>query len=323
MSKLQTMNWTSPSPDDRRLFRQWMEEFARAVLRFELSAPSRDPVTINQWVGQLGALTMTGCTATPYLVSRDAKIAADDEDAFAFIFPRRARLYLKHRGFEGELAENQPCLLRISEPSVNGSRQPSDAIAVVFRADLLRQRIGNIDGPIPPALPPDASAIRLLRDYAALAERELAGEDEALERAMANHLVDLAALVFAPSSDNKEHVRQGGLKALRRDAVLKYLARKFADPSINLAETAAFLGLSSRYVQLLLEESGTTFSAKLKEMRMAHARAMLSDRRYDGLRIADIAFESGFSDISSFNRAFRKETGDTPSAIRAARRAPS
>jgi AraC-like DNA-binding protein len=34
-------------------------------------------------------------------------------------------------------------------------------------------------------------------------------------------------------------------------------------------------------------------------------------------RISDVALESGFSDLSHFNRLFRSRYGNTPSAIRA------
>jgi transcriptional regulator GlxA family with amidase domain len=36
------------------------------------------------------------------------------------------------------------------------------------------------------------------------------------------------------------------------------------------------------------------------------------------LRIIDIAFAAGFSDVSHFNRIFRRRFGDTPSGVRIA-----
>jgi AraC-like DNA-binding protein len=43
---------------------------------------------------------------------------------------------------------------------------------------------------------------------------------------------------------------------------------------------------------------------------------MLMDRRYDRLSITEIAYEAGFSDLSYFNRTFRRAHGATPSDIR-------
>ena len=49
----------------------------------------------------------------------------------------------------------------------------------------------------------------------------------------------------------------------------------------------------------------------------------LSVRLIGGVRIADIALESGFADLSQFNRAFRRRFGDTPSGMRAEARRSS
>jgi AraC-like DNA-binding protein len=42
----------------------------------------------------------------------------------------------------------------------------------------------------------------------------------------------------------------------------------------------------------------------------------LRDPRWRYRKIADIAAEAGFSDLSSFNRAFRRRFGLTPSVMR-------
>ena len=45
--------------------------------------------------------------------------------------------------------------------------------------------------------------------------------------------------------------------------------------------------------------------------------ALLRDPQWHSRRIADIAAEAGFTDLSYFNRAFRRHYGATPSDIRA------
>ena len=46
------------------------------------------------------------------------------------------------------------------------------------------------------------------------------------------------------------------------------------------------------------------------------AHRILIDRRYAHLNIAQVAHESGFGDISYFNRAFRRHFGARPSDFR-------
>jgi AraC-like DNA-binding protein len=54
------------------------------------------------------------------------------------------------------------------------------------------------------------------------------------------------------------------------------------------------------------------------ERRLEKATELLGDPKWRDRRIADIAAESGFTDLSYFNRAFRRRYGATPSDLRAA-----
>jgi transcriptional regulator GlxA family with amidase domain len=63
-----------------------------------------------------------------------------------------------------------------------------------------------------------------------------------------------------------------------------------------------------------LEISGAPFTARLTELRLQRAFALLGEPGPG--RISDIALEAGFSDISHFNRLFRARFGDTPRGVR-------
>jgi AraC-like DNA-binding protein len=74
------------------------------------------------------------------------------------------------------------------------------------------------------------------------------------------------------------------------------------------------LGLSVRSVQHVLSRHGSTFSEELMAMRLEAAFGMLRSGATDP--ITDIAFKCGFSDLSTFHRAFRARYGQTPNAMR-------
>jgi AraC-like DNA-binding protein len=69
---------------------------------------------------------------------------------------------------------------------------------------------------------------------------------------------------------------------------------------------------------MLFEGEGTTFSEFVLARRLEHAFELLTAPAHNNLKVADIALASGFSDISYFNRAFRRRYGDTPSGVRRA-----
>jgi AraC-like DNA-binding protein len=132
------------------------------------------------------------------------------------------------------------------------------------------------------------------------------------------HLLDLAAAALGPTADAKEIIATRGVKAARLHTILAKIAQRFKDPTLNVDNTAAMLGLSRRYVQELLEQTGKSFTEHLTERRLECAYAMLSDGRYRQSRIIDIAYEAGFSDASHFYRMFRRRYGGSPSDVRAA-----
>jgi AraC-like DNA-binding protein len=59
------------------------------------------------------------------------------------------------------------------------------------------------------------------------------------------------------------------------------------------------------------------FSAFLNQQRLAEAKAALGDPAQAGVPVSTIALDAGFGSLGPFNRAFKAETGRTPSEFRA------
>jgi AraC-like DNA-binding protein len=81
----------------------------------------------------------------------------------------------------------------------------------------------------------------------------------------------------------------------------------------SLVELAAKLGTSARSLQRLLAEEGTTLRALIERVRMEEAERRLVDGKEDQ---ATISSALGFSSQSSFARAFRRWSGDSPQSFR-------
>jgi AraC-like DNA-binding protein len=70
---------------------------------------------------------------------------------------------------------------------------------------------------------------------------------------------------------------------------------------------------------MLFEQEGATFTAYVRERRLIRAHRTLTNRRFDDRGIGEIAWEVWFSDLSYFNRTFRRRFGLSPGAVRAGR----
>jgi len=86
-------------------------------------------------------------------------------------------------------------------------------------------------------------------------------------------------------------------------------------PSGNLTESsvAETLHISTRTIQRQLQEKNTSFKLILNEVRTELADKYI---RNNQLSLTEISFLLGFSEMSSFSRAFKRWTGETPSQYR-------
>jgi AraC-like DNA-binding protein len=102
----------------------------------------------------------------------------------------------------------------------------------------------------------------------------------------------------------------------RLDLARKDIAGRFEDPMLTVVGVARRQCISARYLQRLIETTGTSFTMRLNELRLQRALVLLTSPEGRDRRISDIALAAGFSDLSHFNRLFRARFGDTPSAVR-------
>ncbi|GAA3056129.1 hypothetical protein GCM10010464_21150 [Pseudonocardia yunnanensis] len=89
-----------------------------------------------------------------------------------------------------------------------------------------------------------------------------------------------------------------------------------ADPHLRVEELARRHHVSVRYAYSLFARIGTTPGAYLREQRLLAAQTMLSDPRCARLGMPEIAAATGFRNLRTFERAFRRQYGMTPGSWR-------
>lgn len=120
----------------------------------------------------------------------------------------------------------------------------------------------------------------------------------------------------------KEHLRSFGVvrdgdglvERVRREITVSIAARQTL-PAIGRVAAAA--GLSERALRRRLTAAGTSFRALTDETVTLLAKKYLRD---SGRPVGDVARRLGYAESASFVRAFRRTTGTTPDAFRAAHR---
>jgi AraC-like DNA-binding protein len=114
-----------------------------------------------------------------------------------------------------------------------------------------------------------------------------------------------------------DHVLDRILKDLQTSdlvsRVKKAIVHDLPSGTPNEADMAKRVFVSSRTLQRKLADEGTTFRKLLLEVRRELAEKYILD---NSMPLTEISYMLGFSDTSSFSRAFKRWTGDPPNTFR-------
>lgn len=95
------------------------------------------------------------------------------------------------------------------------------------------------------------------------------------------------------------------------------LHERYKNPNLTLADLATELNLSDREISTYVNDVlGMNFSEYVTQLRVKKVQELLSTDDAQKFTLMALAEEAGFSSKSSFNAAFKRITGQTPSAYR-------
>lgn len=102
-------------------------------------------------------------------------------------------------------------------------------------------------------------------------------------------------------------------KSRRIDTICKYIEENFAK-DISLTDVSSIVAMSeSSFSHFFKKRTGRSFISYLNDVRIGQSTKLLFETTNS---IAEISFVCGFSNISNFNRIFKKIKGQTPSEYR-------
>ena len=117
----------------------------------------------------------------------------------------------------------------------------------------------------------------------------------------------LARVAASPDPARAAPAGDANRRAVER--FLAELAHRFYEP-VAIDRVAADLGMSRRsFTRLFRAAAGCSYADYVERVRVEYACRLL---RTTGRAIAPIAFECGYEELSSFYRAFKRQTRQTP-----------
>jgi AraC family transcriptional regulator, positive regulator of tynA and feaB len=158
---------------------------------------------------------------------------------------------------------------------------------------------------------------RLLASYVAQLAPEFLVHAPLPQAVLVDQLGALLALTAAELSGS--HVATTPVIRSLRDRVRDHITQRCPETSLQAADVAGSINVSTRTLHRALAACGETFGAMLIQARVDLATRMLQSPLFDRVTTAEIGRRAGFSDASHFVKVFRRSAGQTPFRMRRAR----
>jgi AraC-like DNA-binding protein len=299
---------------ERDRFPAFCEGMFRHIVGADIVRLGPQPFSGSLNIRRAGAIVIADISFTAAEMTRQAKHIADGNDAIVVQFWRHGLAGFAQGTHAARIGPRQGLTIDNAKSARIRAASTSQFCALTIPRDRILTAATNADRSIGGMLRPNA-AFHLLLGYLNGTSADDLAEPSAA-KLFGGHVVDLVA--HALDAEPAAHAATAGMRAATRAAVLRAIARGSDDPALSAVTVARALGITPRYVHLLLEETGQSFTHHLLARRLARAAALLRDPWSQHRKIADIAGEVGFTDLSYFSRAFRRQFGATPRDVRAA-----
>jgi AraC-like DNA-binding protein len=305
---------TTDFPERERLT-AWREIFGRTVVKLDIEPIGGGPFHSRATVCRLPGFGLLFGSTSAAAFRHPREMISDDD--LSFMVGPKGKWTASQLGRNPILGSGDGILMWNAE--VGAITLPSRTRFTTFRVPVaaIAPLVPDIGAVIARRIPRETEALRLLTDYIGSLRGGEALATPELQSLVVTHIQDLLAVALGPTRDVAEAAMGRGVRAARMRAIMADILKNLDHPDLSVGEVAARHHLTPRYIQLLFEGDGTTFSEFLLGRRLARADRMLRDRRFDHRSITSVAFDVGFRDLSYFGRSFRRRFGLTPSDVRA------
>jgi AraC-like DNA-binding protein len=307
-----TRRFTTEFLPEKDRLASWREEFGRAIVHVEIDPVANEPFQAEATLGEVLDLRWMKFRGSAMRFDRTPQMAASGSDHVGLIINHDQSSPIAHCNRELTLDDGDAFACFTDEPGIIVGRGHA---GLLLPRRLLASRVRHLGNAVGMRIGSGTDALRLLRGYLNTLPAELTRRSTALERLVVDYICELAALAIDPGRPADEN-SLSATAAARLGLAMAYLGRHYEFPGLTISTVAGDQNISARYLQRLIETTGSTFSEHLNELRLQRAFALLADSKYRKKQIGEIALRSGFSDASYFNRMFRKRFGETPGSVR-------
>ena len=245
------------------------------------------------------------------LIRTAADVAEDGREEYGVMIPRIGSHDFVNRGQQVECKPDTAALVACFAPFTHTKLDDShDSLYLTMPREFVEQRLIGAKRTFPRIQSVVHGLWLLARDTLCSLHRESAVLEKEQFSAAVRIAAELVLLALGGEAD-----AQSGLSSIRAGALARakhIIARGLTDPDLTLAAVAAESGISLRYLHSLFRNEPWSAHQYLKLQRLGRARQLLNLADPRITTVTDVATACGYSNLSQFSTAFRREFGISP-----------
>jgi AraC-like DNA-binding protein len=291
----------------------WREMVCRRFAEVQIASRLGADFFGEMQAHQYASLRLTSVSAKAQAVTRVGRDArSESEDCYFAVLLLAGSEFIAQDGREARLLAGDMAIYDGARPHRLIFPEDFSKLILQVPRQALEGRVGRMRHAT-------ARVIEARQGVGALASgflRSVASSTPQLSVSQREHLsgqiVELLALAIGGAVTPELCTAGNRIQSLAR--VKRFIELHLGDCELDSTMVAAGAGLSPRYVNQLFEEEGTSLMRYVLRRRLERCHAELLAPQ--ALRSYDVALRWGFNDPSHFSRAFRKQFGTTPRALR-------
>lgn len=304
-------HWSTQAAAPGQRLDYWVGAVCEGFLEMDIRAPDRQGFNAALSSAPLGRIQLNRAEGSAQDVYRTRQAVARSQADYFYLLCKSDSAWAAAQGERQARLEPGDCLLVDSRRCYAFHFGRScDTVSLQLPTDWVERWLPDPAAACGRALDGRSGFGAALSAFARQLQPELADAPPLPPALLEDQLGALLAL--AAGGTPVDTPRAPGLQA----RIAQALQERHAEPGLTAATVAAMLGVSERSLHRAMAASGQTFAGQLMACRMAAARRLLDDARFDRLTVGEVGRRVGLLDPSHFVRAFRRTAGITPAALR-------
>ena len=307
--------WSTGLVEPERRLDYWIGAVCECFLEMDITTPVRSDFDCSVQRGQLDTIGINRVEGSAqHVYRRKASVARSTSDYYYLLCKTDNDWTATQNGHSSRLQPSDLVLLDSRRCYEFNFPVTANTLSLELPISWVESWVTDPDRRIGQRIDGRAGWGAALSAFARQMAPQLAIEPPLPARVLTDQLGGLLALALGSEIPATPPEQRDAARLL--DQIGRAIRLRYAEPGLTAVAVANQLRVSERTLHRCLNSAGLTFSGLLNDCRMAVARRMLSEPRFDRISVGGIGLRVGLSDPSHFIRQCRRYLGMTPGAFR-------